>query len=200
MEALAAPDRCVRAMTMKIKQATIDDSCVLAELCSEIHGIHIKLQPLIFREPSHQELIDLFRKRISDPDYIAFIAFDVGKPVGYTVFHILRKPENIFAYERNILEIDHIHINERYWRKGICKKLFAKALEVARSFDIENIQLGVWSLNDRAIAAFNSLGFKQQFYIMALEDRSKLEQINTAEPQGGAGMRNPMLCCPGPAD
>jgi len=160
---------------MKIKQTTVDDANILAELCSEIHGLHIKLQPLIFKEPSHQELVDLFRERISDPDYIAFIAFDEVKPAGYIVLHILRKPENIFTYERNILEIDHIHINKKYWRQGICKKLFAKALEVARSFDIENIQLGVWAQNKRAVAAFNALGFKQQYHIMALEDTSKFE-------------------------
>jgi ribosomal protein S18 acetylase RimI-like enzyme len=171
---------------MIIKKTTVDDADILAELCSEIQGLHIRLQPLIFRKPSHQELVDIFRERISDPDYIAFLAFNEEKPVGYIVLHILRKPENVFAYARNILEIDHIHINEKYWRQGICKKLFAKALEVARSFDIENIQLGVWAQNDRAISAFNSLGFKQQFYIMVFEDRSKLEPSNTADSQGRA--------------
>lgn len=157
---------------MKIKQAAIDDADILAKLCSEIQKLHIKLQPLIFKEPSHQELADLFRERIADPDYIAFLAFDGEKPVGYIVLHILRKPENVFAYSRNILEIDHIHITEKYRRQGICKKLFAKAIETARSFNIENIQLGVWARNDRAISAFNALGFKQQFHIMALEDKS----------------------------
>lgn len=166
---------------MKIKQATINDADLLAELCSEIQELHIEFQPLIFREPSHQELVDLFRERISDPEYIAFLAFDADKAVGYVVLHVLRKPGNIFAYARNILEIDHIHIIEGYWRQGICKMLFAKALEVARSFDIENIQLGVWAQNDRAISAFNALGFKQQFHIMALEDRSKLEPGHKVE-------------------
>ena len=160
---------------MKIQQATVDDADILAALCSEIQGLHIKLQPLIFREPSQQELVDFFRERISDPDYIAFLASDGENALGYIVLHILRKPENVFAYSRNILEIDHIHITEKNRRQGICKKLFSKALEVARSFDIENIQLGVWAQNDRAISAFNALGFKQQFHIMALEDKSKFE-------------------------
>ena len=171
---------------MKIKQATVEDAVIISELCSEIQGLHIKLQPLIFREPSQQELIDIFRERISDPDYIAFLAFDGEKALGYIVLHILRKPENVFSYSRNILEIDHIHIIEKYRRQGICKKLFSKALEVARSFDIENIQLGVWAQNDHAISAFNALGFKPQFHIMALEDRSKYESYNTADSQGGA--------------
>ncbi len=163
---------------MKIRKATIDDAAILAELCSEVQRLHTKMQPLIFREPSHKELLDVFRERISDPDYISFLAFGKEIPVGYIVLHILRKPENVFAYTRNILEIDHIHITERYRRQGICKKLFSKAPEVARSLGIENIQLGVWAQNDRAIAAFNALGFKQQFHIMTLEDRSKLETSN----------------------
>ncbi len=164
---------------MKIKQTTVDDADILAGLWSELHGLHIKLQPLIFKEPSHQGLADIFRERISNSDYIAFLAFDEEKPVGYIVLHILRKPENIFAYARNILEIDHIHINEKYQRQGICKKLFVKALEVARSLDIENIQLGVWAQNDRAIAAFSALGFKQQFQIMTLENKDKFERLVT---------------------
>lgn len=175
---------------MKIKQATIDDAGVLAELCSEIQGLHIKMQPLIFREPSHKELVDLFRERISDPDYTAFIACDADHPVGYAVLHVLRKPGNIFTYARNILEIDHIHIVERYRRQGLCKKLFAKALEVARSFDIEHIQLGVWSQNDRAIATFYALGFKQKFHIMYLEDKAKLEPSNAVNSHDGAAVTN----------
>lgn len=160
---------------MKIKQATVDDADILSGLCSEIQGLHMKMLPLVFREPSRKELADLFRERISDPDYIAFLAFDRERAVGYMVLHILRTPENVFVHSRAILEIDHIHIIETYRRQGICKKLFSKALEVARSFDIENIQLGVWARNDRAILAFNALGFKRQFQIMALEERSKIE-------------------------
>jgi len=173
---------------MKIRQATIDDTDILAGLCSEVQRIHIKLQPLIFRKPLHQELVEIFRERISDPDYTVFLAFDIDKPLGYIVLHILRKPGNVFAYARNIVEIDQIHIIERYWRQGICKKLFAKALEVARSFNIENIQLGVWAQNDRAIAAFNALGFKQQWQIMSLDNKEKLEPSNAVDSQGGATM------------
>lgn len=170
----AAQRQVVQATTMNIRKATIDDVDILAELCLEVQRLHVKLQPLIFREPSHRELVDIFRERISDPDYFSFLALDKEIPVGYIAMHIFRKPENVFAFARDVLEIDHIHINQKYCRQGICRQLFAKAPEVARAFDIENIQLGVWAQNDRAISAFNALGFKQQYHIMALEDRSKL--------------------------
>lgn len=173
---------------MKIKKATVDDAEVLAGLCSEIQALHIKMQPLIFRETSHQELVDFFRERISNPDYMAFWAFDADQPVGYIVLHILEKPGNIFVHARNILEIDHIHIVERYRRQGVCKKLFSKALDVAVSLRIENIQLGVWSRNDRAIAAFHALGFKQQYHVMAFEDKTKLNLSDAADSPGGAAV------------
>ena len=163
------------ATKMEIKKATTDDANILAELCSEIQAIHTGLKPHIFRTPSHQELVDLFKERISDPDYTAFLAFDMDEPVGYTVLHLIRKPGNVLAYERKILEIDHIHIVEKCRRRGFCKKLFAKALEVARSLEIKDIQLGVWAQNGRAVAAFNALGFKQQWAIMSLENTGSLE-------------------------
>ncbi len=174
--------------TMKIRQANIEDTEALSELCSQVHQLHIKLQPLIFREPLHQELVGVFRDRILDPDYTAYIAFDGDRPVGYVLFHIIRKPGNVFAHSRNLVEIDQIHVVERCWGQGVCKKLFAKAHEVARSFDIENIQLGVWTQNHRAIAAFNALGFKQQWQIMALETKAKLEPSNALDNQGGAAV------------
>ena len=163
---------------MKIKKATIDDAEVLGKLCLEIQGIHVKLAPHIFREPTHQDLVDTFRERIAAPDYTAFLVFDGDIPIGYIVLHVLQKPENVFTYKRTILEIDHIHIVEQYRRRGNCKKLFAKALEVARSSGIEDIQLGVWARNDRAVAAFKALGFKRQFSIMSLENTENLESTN----------------------
>jgi ribosomal protein S18 acetylase RimI-like enzyme len=162
---------------MNIRKTTKNDADILAELCLGVQGLHIELQPLIFRQPSQQELADLFRERISDPDYMGFLALDSDKPVGYVVLHIIRKPANVFVLARNIVEIDHIHIIEGYRKQGICKLFAAKTLEVAQSLQIKNVQLSVWAQNDRAIAAFKALGFKNQMHIMSLETSEKREHV-----------------------
>lgn len=163
-------------MTMEIRTATQDDADRLAELCIGVQALHVEMQPALFREPTHEELAGFFRDRLGKHDFTIFLALDEGEPVGYVMLHVIRRPAHVLIRARESVEIDHIYVNETHRRQGISRQLAAKALEVARSYGTDVIQLSVWAQNDRAVAAFEALGFKPQRHIMILKNREMLEQ------------------------
>jgi GNAT superfamily N-acetyltransferase len=174
---------------MENKKATIDDANILAELCMGVHRLHIELQPMIFRQPSHQGLTDFFRERIPNPEYKCFLAWDSDKPVAYAALHIIRRPVDVFTQARNYVEIYHVYTTEKYRKRGICKLLFSKALEVAWSLNIGKVQLGVFEQNAAAVAAFTALGFNQQWSIMTLESSEKLKPFFAQDAKKPASVK-----------
>jgi ribosomal protein S18 acetylase RimI-like enzyme len=169
---------------MEIRQATQADANHLAELCMCVQALHVEIQPALFRKPRHADLVDFFRDRLSAPDFTSFLAMDGSEPVGYVVLHTIRRPAHVLIRAREIVEIDHIHVAETHQRRGIARRLAAKALEVAHSYGIQTIQLSVWAQNDQAVAAFEALGFKPQRHIMTLDNREKLEPVSSVDSQG----------------
>jgi ribosomal protein S18 acetylase RimI-like enzyme len=107
-----------------------------------------------------------------DGHYLAFLAIDEGKPIGYIFLRIIRLPVNIFVNARESVEIDHIYVLESHRQRGISKQLIVKTVEVATSLQIGHIQLNVWAQNNRAIAAFKSFGFEPQRHVMFLKKTS----------------------------
>jgi diamine N-acetyltransferase len=163
---------------MEIRQATKNDVDHLAELCKGVQAVHIELHPSLFRQPLHHELTAFFSDKLSDPNYIAFLAIDDGKPIGYVLLRIIRLSANVFVNARESVEIDHIHVIESHRQRGIGKRLAAKTVEIASSLEIKQVQLNVWAQNSRAIAAFKSFGFEPQRHVMFLKNKTDLELKN----------------------
>ncbi|WP_336774732.1 GNAT family N-acetyltransferase [Paenibacillus sp. MMO-58] len=57
------------------------------------------------------------------------------------------------------LEIERIYIRSGFQRKGLGKRLFDKALEIAIGHGKKKIWLGVWEKNENAIAFYEKAGF-----------------------------------------
>lgn len=59
----------------------------------------------------------------------------------------------------NALEIERIYLQSNYQRKGLGKRLFEKAIDIAKQEKIETVWLGVWEENLKAIKFYKKNGF-----------------------------------------
>ncbi len=59
----------------------------------------------------------------------------------------------------NCLEIERIYVLKKYHGKNIGFALYEKAIEIAKSRNVEFIWLGVWEKNLRAIQFYKKIGF-----------------------------------------
>ena len=58
------------------------------------------------------------------------------------------------------LEIERIYVIQEYLGKGVGKVLFDKAIQIAKNKKIDQVWLGVWDQNPRAIRFYEKNGFK----------------------------------------
>lgn len=59
------------------------------------------------------------------------------------------------------LEIERIYIRAKFQKLGLGKYLIKKAEEIAAKENKKNIWLGVWEMNENAIAFYTKMGFVQ---------------------------------------
>ena len=143
-----------------------------------VQALHVALQPSLFRQPAAKQLAEFFGARLMDPDFAIFIAWGELGPIGYIMLHVVRRPTHVLVAERQFVEIDQIHVEDRYQRRGVGRRLTSEAVKLARSLKIETIQLNVWAENHPAVTAFEAMGFIPQRHIMVLDDKAIFEQVS----------------------
>ncbi|WP_342388194.1 GNAT family N-acetyltransferase [Salinicoccus bachuensis] len=60
------------------------------------------------------------------------------------------------------LEIERIYILKAFQGQGLGRILFDKAMDIANEMQTSKIWLGVWEKNDKAIAFYKKLGFREE--------------------------------------
>ena len=87
------------------------------------------------------------------------MVYDGTDPIAY-----LKLNEGLSQTESkypNGLEIERIYVLPRYKGKGIGKMLVHHALHQAKSTEKENLWLGVWERNEKAISFYERVGFRK---------------------------------------
>lgn len=82
-----------------------------------------------------------------------------GAPVGYLKVNYATcqtEPQG-----DNSLEIERIYVFKEHYGKGVAQALFQKAIDIAAHRNAENIWLGVWEHNHRALAFYRKNGFTE---------------------------------------
>jgi ribosomal protein S18 acetylase RimI-like enzyme len=155
---------------MQIRHADVEDSQLLAELNATVQRLHAENRPDIFKPPVlSDELVAWFETLLRESDSHIFIGELESEAVGYIVTKIIRRPDNPFTYAANVLYIDQISINTEHQGKGYGKRLLLAAYNLARSENINRIELGVLDFNIHAIEFYKRQGFRIYSERMAFE-------------------------------
>ncbi|AFD07946.1 GNAT family N-acetyltransferase [Solitalea canadensis] len=97
-------------------------------------------------------------KELNNPDSEFYFAILEGEIVGYLKMNF--KDAQTELRHNDYAEIERIYVLEDFIGKKVGQLLFDKALEVADSYKVNFVWLGVWEENYRAIRFYEKNGFE----------------------------------------
>ena len=97
------------------------------------------------------------KSELENPDAEFYFAETDQQIVGYLKINTGNAQTETLI--ENALEIERIYVLAPYQGQGVGRLLFDKALEIAKSKAVENLWLGVWEKNLKAIRFYEKNGF-----------------------------------------
>ncbi|WP_409296493.1 GNAT family N-acetyltransferase [Peribacillus sp. SCS-26] len=147
-------------MTIQVKKCTLEYLHTLQEISCET------FQDTFGHQNSPQNMkayleksfnLKQIEKELSDRSSAFYFAYVDDELAGYLKVNAGEAQTEDMGDES--LEIERIYIKQPFQRQGIGRYLINKAEEMALEQNKKNIWLGVWEKNEKAIAAYNRLGF-----------------------------------------
>jgi len=97
------------------------------------------------------------KSELTDKNAEFYFAELDGKVIGYLKVNFGESQTEIKV--KNALEIERIYVLKEFHGKKVGQILLDKALELAKEKNVENVWLGVWEENPRAIRFYKKNGF-----------------------------------------
>ncbi|QBM29374.1 GNAT family N-acetyltransferase [Hydrogenophaga pseudoflava] len=142
------------------RRAATTDAQTLSTLATQVfldtyatHGINDALA----REVATVYSIEMFERRLRDADVELLLATSGGYTVGFVdiAFATLCPVPGVRG-----AEVFRLYVQRPFLRRGLGRKLMAKAEASARARGLESIWLTAWAGNHGALAFYQSLGFR----------------------------------------
>lgn len=150
-----APD----LMQLRIRLAASEDAQALAELCHEVHTLHLSQRPDLFKPIAFDALRAWFVDKLAHPDFNAWIAEAGSIGVGYVLVERRARAETLFTHASRWWELDQMGVAPGQRRLGVARALVEHVHATARSEGVAGLELQCYAFNDTARAAFAGLGF-----------------------------------------
>lgn len=153
---------------LSIRQMTADDYDIFCKFYGDLHSIHFKERPDIFRERVALMPREIFAEDMAKPERAAFIAEIDGEAAGMCMVsvHAVADDANSPLVPHTMLHIDDIYTAEKFRRQGVATALYKTAEKFAVDCGVEKLQLNVWGFNKAAMALYEKLGMKPMFIKM----------------------------------
>ncbi len=104
-------------------------------------------------------------KELENPHSEFYFAYFNNELAGYLKININdaqseKMGENALEVERIYIKMERIYIKKSFKRRGIGRHLIETAEQLAKKYQKNLMWLGVWEYNPKAIAFYETLGFK----------------------------------------
>jgi ribosomal protein S18 acetylase RimI-like enzyme len=149
-------------MTIKIRQATIEDAEMLAALSYEtfwdaFHG-HPENAPEDMADYMSKAFsVEQTRRELLEENSIFLVAEIENEAAGYAKVTLESLEEGIVA-ERPI-ELNRLYSHQKFLGKGVGQLLMDECFQIAAENNCDVMWLGVWEFNPRAQAFYRKQGF-----------------------------------------
>ncbi len=149
-------------MNFLIRPAVSADCETIRPLQQEIADLHHRGRPDLFRRDARFFTQEAFDNRLSQPGHFVWVAEAEGHVVGYAFAWVIAHRGHSTYVDFDSFYIDDICVSEAYRRRGIGKALWKECKGKARELGCRNMDLGVWSFNQGAIAFYESCGMTER--------------------------------------
>jgi ribosomal protein S18 acetylase RimI-like enzyme len=146
---------------MRIRQATIEDSAVIAQLMTQL----MEVSGYQDRQVSPEQIEESLRKMANSDAYRVLLAEDEGQVVGllslsfrHTLFH--SAPTAL---------IDELVVEQGHRRRGVGRQLVAEAIERCRAAGCCEIEVSTERSNEAAQKFYRQHGFSPEAVLFELE-------------------------------
>jgi ribosomal protein S18 acetylase RimI-like enzyme len=147
--------------SIEIFNATMADAAILCELGERTfretftaYNTVENMSLYVNKNFTVQKLED----ELLDKNAFFFIAKYRGVSVGYIKMRTGFEPEGL---QNKAFEIERLYVLKEYFGKSAGKKLIERAFEEGKGKGYEEVWLGVWEHNTKAIAFYEKIGFKK---------------------------------------
>lgn len=145
---------------MIIRKAKITDIDRLSELLYEVHKLHARHRPDVFKKRKQKYTKKDLESVLTNELTPVWVAEEKKQVVGY-LFGIYEEiKDHKSMTDRKTLYIDDLCVDKDFRKKGIGRQLYNYAKMVARTNGCYDITLNVWNLNPGAIAFYEKLGMQ----------------------------------------
>jgi ribosomal protein S18 acetylase RimI-like enzyme len=96
---------------------------------------------------------------IANPEIETFVCDDGAELVGYVQLRWGGAPPCVLASRP--AEIQRIYVDQQWHGRGVAQALMSQAFSAAGLGNADQVWLGVWESNPRALAFYRKLGFKE---------------------------------------
>ena len=114
-------------------------------------------------------------KELENPHSEFYFAYFNNELAGYLKININDAQSEKMG--ENALEVERIYIKKSFKRRGIGRHLIETAEQLAKKYQKNLMWLGVWEYNPKAIAFYETLGFKvigAHSFFMGVEEQTDL--------------------------
>lgn len=101
--------------------------------------------------------IEKLAQNLSNPNIVYFLAYNHQGDVGYIKLLLNQTNEKL---QGQCAEIEKIYVRQAFHGKGIAQHLMQFAIDYCKQQSYNNLFLGVWQENHKALKFYSKIGFK----------------------------------------
>lgn len=156
-----------------IRNANEDGLSIIAGLVVETQKAHVATCPMRYLPISLKDAKLELLERLNSP---GFIVTEIdGCVVGYAVYNLVTKEQTKILRARQYCYLQRIGVDIHQLEAGIRYELIAYVKNECRRLDIDDIELDVWSFNDRGQKFFEKVDFESYGFKMKASHNKDLK-------------------------
>jgi diamine N-acetyltransferase len=153
-------------MEILVRDFTFDDFESINMLMNQVHTLHLENRPDIYVKTDCPLSENDFKNIVIDQNSIAILAENSDQILGFCIVTIRQPSKNPILVPRKIAYMEDLCVRQDYQNKGIGKQLYSEVLNRIKSYDVDSLELMVWSFNESAIEFYKNMGMEYKSYIM----------------------------------
>ena len=146
---------------IRLREVQPDDLNAVFALADQVHSIHVKAEPGVFRPLEKNEAFETwFKDLLAKPDQHLVLACSGDTAIGFLQYYLGLLPETFMHRERRIAYVNALVVDKAYRRSGCGTLLLDHVKQEAQRQGITQLGIDFWSFNDAARRCFEKAGFR----------------------------------------
>lgn len=145
---------------MVIRRGNIADLEKINVIRKQVNDLHVEGEPKIFKPGFGENMQNFIVGFFEGEGKGVIVCEDDGEILGYAMLEVIVKEETDYRHALRYLEVGELGVLEGNKGKGVGTKIMEEVYAFARNLDIDEVQLNMWSFNEKALKFYEKLGFE----------------------------------------